>query len=57
MYELWVYFEGVTVSLSCCGVILHVFGCLELKPSLENGKKTIGSVVFSLSCCGYMKND
>ena len=25
--------------------------------NIENGKKTIGSVVFSLSCCGYMKND
>ena len=25
--------------------------------NIENGKKTIGSVAFSLSCCGYMKND
>ena len=25
--------------------------------NIENGKKRIGSVVFSLSCCGYMKND
>ena len=25
--------------------------------NIESEKKSIGSVMFSLSCCGYMKND